>query len=142
MEAGRGYLVQRLSPLRKVKGGGQWDSCGPGSLRSERLWPTLVALVLVGESAFVGIGTLRPGGLLIVSPFSAAPLLLVVLALRCRWWNVAVFCRWSDASFTGLVENEHGRTPLQAGVSSLAGPVPVAGLAQGHVTVGVVLAQS
>lgn len=57
----------------------------------------------------------------------------------CGWRYVAVLCRRRDASLPGLVEDEHGWASLEARVSSLAGPVAVAGLAQGDVAVGVVL---
>lgn len=39
------------------------------------------------------------------------------------------------------VEDQHGGAPLQTRVSSLALPVAVAGLAEGHVAVGVVVAE-
>jgi hypothetical protein len=68
-------------------------------------------------------------------------LLLLILGLGGRRRNVAVLGRRGDASLSGLVENQHGRTTLKAGVASLTGPVAVAGLAKGNVAVSVILAK-
>lgn len=47
-----------------------------------------------------------------------------------------------DEEATSPVEHEHGRAALEARVAALALPVAVAGLAQRHVAVGVVVAES
>lgn len=56
--------------------------------------------------------------------------------------NVAVGGGGVHAAAGLLVEHEGGGAALQAGVASLARPVPLAGLAEGNVGIGIVLAES
>ena len=56
--------------------------------------------------------------------------------------HVAVLGGRDDAAQRAPVEDEHGRAALQPRVAALALPVAVAGLAQGHVAVCVVVAES
>jgi len=55
--------------------------------------------------------------------------------------HLAVLGGGSHAAPAVLVEHKHGGTALQTGVSTLASPVSVAGLAEGHISVCVILAQ-
>jgi hypothetical protein len=55
--------------------------------------------------------------------------------------HLTVLGGWSHTTLPVFVEDQHGGTPLEARVSALAGPVSVAGFTEGHVTVGVILAQ-
>jgi len=94
------------------------------------------------------------------SPLASAPprvgRLLRLLVTGARWeivfvllawwrcfgcWNFTVFSGRSDAASPVLIEDQHGGAPLEPGVAALASPVPVAGLPEGNVTVGIILAQ-
>ena len=55
--------------------------------------------------------------------------------------NAAILGGRGDAAFAVFVEYQHGWAALEAWVASLAGPVAVAGFAQGHVAVWIVLAE-
>jgi len=70
----------------------------------------------------------------------------IVFILLAWWrcfgcWNFTVFSWRSDAASPVLIKDQHGGAPLQPGVASLAGPVPVTGLSKGNVTVGIIFAQ-
>lgn len=56
--------------------------------------------------------------------------------------NVAVFCGWHDTTEGVLVEDQHSRTTLQPGVSSLALPVSVTGFSKSDVSIRIVIAES
>merc|ERR1711997_670932 len=63
-----------------------------------------------------------------------------------RWrcfgcWNFTVFSWRSDAASPVLIEDQHGGAPLEPGVASLAGPIPVTRLPEGNVTVGIIFAE-
>ena len=75
---------------------------------------------------------------ILVPPISA---LFLILCLGCWRGNVAILSGGRDAAFAGLVENQHGRTSLEAGVSALAGPVAVARFPKGNIAVSVILAK-
>jgi len=101
--------------------------------------------LILKPSLVRGLSPRRGWGALFVIAIAAvaaiAALLLLVLCLGSRGRNVAVLCGGRDASLAGLVENQHGRATLETGVSTLAGPVTVAGFAQGNVAVSVILAK-
>lgn len=84
-------------------------------------------------------------------------LLLFQVLLSTSWWQVivifvqegrrsgrslAVLSGRSNAPKSVSVEDQLGGTPLKTGVATLALPIPVARLAQGHVSVGVLVAKS
>jgi len=94
------------------------------------------------------------------SPLASAPpgvgRLLRLLVTEARWeivfvllawwrcfgcWNFTVFSGRSDAASPVLIEDQHGGAPLEPGVAALASPVPVAGLPEGNVTVGIIFAE-
>jgi len=85
----------------------------------------------------------RVGRLLRLLVTGAGEIVFVLLA----WWrcfgcgNFTVFSWWSHAPSPVLIEDQHGGTSLQPGVSSLTGPIPVTRLSQGNVPIGIVLAQ-
>lgn len=54
---------------------------------------------------------------------------------------LAIFGGWGNAAAGALIEYEGGGATLQTGIAALAGPVPLARLTEGHVGVGVILAQ-
>ncbi len=56
--------------------------------------------------------------------------------------HITVLGGRGDAPPPLLVEHQHGGAPLEAGVATLTRPVSVAGLAQGNVAIGVILAES
>ena len=66
---------------------------------------------------------------------------LVVLRGRGGGGHGAVVGGRGQAALPLLVEDEHGGAALEARVAALARPVAVAGLAQGNVAVGVILAE-
>ena len=71
----------------------------------------------------------------------------IVLVLLAWWrcfgcWNFTVFSWWSHAPSPVLIEDQHGGAPLEPGVASLAGPVPVTRLPEGNVPIGIIFAQS
>ena len=71
----------------------------------------------------------------------------IVFVLLAWWrcfgcWNFTVFSWWSDAPSPVLIKDQHGGAPLEPGVAALASPVPVAGLPEGNVTVGIIFAES
>lgn len=59
------------------------------------------------------------------------------------WWgrSLAILSRRSHAAERTLVKDQSGRAPLETRITTLAGPVAVARLAERHVTVGIVLAE-
>merc|ERR1719384_1993948 len=70
----------------------------------------------------------------------------IVLVLLAWWrcfgcWNFTVFSWWSHAPSPVLIEDQHGGVPLEPGVASLAGPVPVTRLPEGNVPIGIIFAQ-
>jgi len=70
----------------------------------------------------------------------------IVFVLLAWWrcfgcWNFTVFSWWSDAASPVLIKDQHGGAPLQPGVASLAGPIPVTRLPKGNVSVGIIFAQ-
>jgi len=70
----------------------------------------------------------------------------IVFVLLAWWrcfgcWNFTVFSGRSDAASPVLIEDQHGGAPLEPGVAALASPVPVAGLPEGNVTVGIIFAE-
>jgi len=70
----------------------------------------------------------------------------IVFILLAWWrcfgcWNFTVFSWWSHAASPVLIKDQHGGAPLQPGVSSLAGPIPVTRLPKGNVTIGIIFAQ-
>jgi len=70
----------------------------------------------------------------------------IVFVLLAWWrcfgcWNFTVFSGRSDTPSPVLIKDQHGGAPLEPGVAALASPVPVAGLPEGNVTVGIILAQ-
>jgi len=85
----------------------------------------------------------RVGRLLRLVTEAGLEIVLILLAWwRCfGCWNFTVFSWWSDAASPVLIKDQHGGAPLEPRVSSLACPVPVTGLPQGHVTVGIIFTQ-
>lgn len=81
---------------------------------------------------------------LVIEDGSGWNVLVVVLGglFHGRWWRgLAVLGRWDDATEHPPVEDQRGRASLEAGVTSLTGPVAVARFTQRDVAVGVVLAE-
>jgi len=99
-----------LSPILTATGGGSLES-------SPVLW--IQRPPLPGLSAIT-----------VVVPESAAlpTALFVVVGWGWGRGNITVGSGWSDASLPGLVKDQHGRAPLETGISSLARPISVARL--------------
>ena len=76
--------------------------------------------------------------------FLFVPVVIGQVTLEVGWrrGHVTVLSRWDDATQRTSVEDQHGWTALQPRVATLALPVAVAWLAQWHVAVRVVVAQS
>jgi len=85
----------------------------------------------------------RVGGLLRLVTEAGLEIVFILLAWwRCfGCWNFTVFSWWSHAASPVLIKDQHGGAPLQPGVSSLAGPIPVTRLPKGNVTIGIIFAQ-
>jgi len=85
----------------------------------------------------------RVGRLLRLLVTRAREIVFILLAWwRCfGCWNFTVFSGRSDTPSPVLIKDQHGGAPLEPGVAALASPVPVAGLPQGNVTVGIIFAQ-
>jgi hypothetical protein len=69
----------------------------------------------------------RVGRLLRLVTGAGLEIVFILLAWwRCfGCWNFTVFSWWGHAASPVLIKDQHGGAPLQPGVSSLAGPVPV-----------------
>jgi len=85
----------------------------------------------------------RVGRLLRLLITRAREIVFILLAWwRCfGCWNFTVFSGRSDTPSPVLIKDQHGGAPLESRVAALASPVPVAGLPQGNVTVGIIFAQ-
>ena len=84
----------------------------------------------------------RVGGLLGLLVAGAGEVILLAGGRGFGGGDLAVLGGRGHAAPPVLVEHEHGGAALQPRVAALARPVPVARLAQRHVAVSVVLAQS